>query len=281
MSVFSMKTYYPSNKRDNSSLLSSHHKTFSYLHNINTNKPLMISPPSTAYTNLRNKLISLDLTHSKKSYFTDFFQDFKTKSSKLSHLTTQQSSSKQTNPISQPKFLQTQASSNNSTSKSSIRLFSQPDNHSRTQEKEDYFAQKFIHETQFINNEFSTQRKFNRNSKTLDNENRFMKKKDKNFNNYKKMCLNHPEKKGKFRKIKGVYQESDLFCSECAMRLINKGIKIEDSERVFRAQIEGLLDDLKQLKPSINSQKEGLKMKKNDISKFYENQISKIQGFYL
>ena len=280
MSVFSMKTYYPSNKRNNSSLLSSHHKTFSYLHNTNTNKPLMTPPSSTAYTNLRNKLISLDLTYSKKSYFTDFFQDFKTKSSKISHLTTQQSSSKQSNTIPQPKFLQTQASSNSSTSKSSIRLYSQPDKHCKTNEKVDYFAQRAYNEGHFVNNEFSTQRKFNRNSKTLENENKLMKKIDQSFNDHKKTCLNHPDKKGKFRKMSGRFYESDLFCSECAMRLINKGIKIEDSERVFRSQIEGLLEDLSQLKPCVKSQKEGLKMKKNDISKFYENQISKIQGFY-
>ena len=144
MSVFSIPNYYPSRKQcETNSILASHHKTFSYLH-----KPLLSPPASSfAYTNLRNKLVSMDLSHStkkkhselnlsltKKNYFHDFLQSFPKNNFTPSYLTTQQSSSKQSNSIQNNKFTQTQLSLNSSTSKSSRKIYSQPENHWLTQD---------------------------------------------------------------------------------------------------------------------------------------------------
>lgn len=294
MSVFSTPNYLPPGKQwENPSLSASHHKTFSYLH-----KPLLSPPASSyAYINLRNKLVSVDLSHSskkkdpelnlsltKKNYFHDFLQSFPKNNINPSYLTTQNSSSKQSNSIQNNKLTQTQHSLNSSTSKSSIKICSQLETHCLTHEKNSPFAQKKIIEGF---GEISTQRKMAKPKKIIEIEKSSEKlKMEKNLHKHKKLnfkkvfCFNHPKKEGKFLKLTKDSYEKESFCPDCLNKLINQGFKIEDSERMMKTQIEGLIYDIKLIKPNLIAHKEKLELKKEDISRFYDNQLVKIQSFY-
>lgn len=235
MSVFSLKSYYPSKTRDFSS---SHKKSETFLH----------SSPSPAYSSLRAKLISLDLTSTKRSHFFDFVQNFKRKNqNNVSNLTVKQS-------------ILTRALKGNfsmsNTSKSSMNL-------AKTLEKTYFSLRKGYHSMAY----FEAAPTSRKDTNTID----FSAKKE------VLTCSEHPGKRADFT-IEDKNQE--VFCSKCAAKLVNKGEKVQNSSLLLDSKLEKLINDIETVLPNVKMQIESLELKREDISKFYETQMGKIKGFY-
>ena len=237
MSVFSLKSYYPSKTHDFSS---SHKKNDTFIH----------SSPSPAYSSLRAKLISLDLTTTKRSHFFDFVQDFKRKNqNNVSNLTIKPSILTRTLKGEKGNF------SMSNTTKSSMNL-------AKTLEKTYFSLRKGYHSMAYFEAS-STSRKENN---TMD------------LSGKKELtCSEHPEKIADFTKKD---KNTQFFCSKCAAKLVNKGEKVQNSSLLMDSKLEKLLNDIETVLPNMRIQIEGLEEKREDIAKFYEAQMGKIKGFY-
>lgn len=239
MSVFSLKSYYPSKTRDFSS---SHKKSETFLH----------SSPSPAYSNLRAKLISLDLTTTKRSHFFDFVQNFKRKNqNNVSNLTIKPSILTRALKGEKGNF------SMSNTSKSSMNL-------AKTLEKTYFSLRKGYHSMAYF--EAPTSRK---DTNTLD----LSAKKE-----LKLTCSDHPEKPADFTLEN--HRNPEFFCSKCAAKLLNKGEKVQNSALLLDSKLEKLTNDIETILPNMRTQLESLDLKREDIARFYETQMVKIKGFY-
>jgi len=227
MSVFSLKSYYPGKNRDFSA---SHKKSETFL--LNCSK--------SAYSNLRNKLISFD-----------FMQNFKKKNLNASNLTVKGGTN-----LFKCKNLNFSLSN---ASKSSINL-------AKTLEKTYFSLRKGHNSLAYF--EVSTDRK----RKVSDFNEKILKYE---YSRKKHVCCENSDKKGEF-----VNEKEEFLCSKCSGKQVNQGQKRQNSSLLFQSKIESLLNQINEVLPNIRIQEESLDFKKEDISRFYENQMLKIKAFY-
>lgn len=280
MSVYSLNGYYFSSKRIQTSQKNcTHQKASSYL-----DKPT-VSSNTSAFTNLRNKLNSLDLTHlthSRKNYFYEFFKDFKQKSLNNSHLAIQQT-------IVKPKSLGKNLIKTNFSSSSSSNSSSSPSGNKQIST----IKQKLEEEMKKIaaKSHFSTIKKNYKALKNNENEEFFHnEKKEENFIKKTQIKLNsrllHKNNgRSSIDTNNEIFKEKNSEIKLGASNGINintiyEQIKSKNFKNDIRTKIQELLENIDEIKPRIKFYLQGLQTKKNDIEKFYDKQLTKIQSFY-
>lgn len=278
MSVYSLNGYYFSSKRIQTSQKNhTHQKASSYL-----DKPTA-SVNTSAFTNLRNKLNSLDLTHlthSRKNYFNEFFKDFKQKSLNNSHLPLQQT-------IVKPKSMSKNIIKTNFSSSSSSNSSKSPS------ENTQFFTIKQKLEEEM--KKFASKSRFS----TIKKNHKALKNNEDYFNNDKReeIFVKNTQIKLNSRLLHKNYLQGSInanneVCKEkysenklqatngSKINYIYEQIKSKNLKTDMRTKIQELLENIDEIKPRIKFYIQGLKTKKNDIEKFYDKQITKIQNFY-
>ncbi|KRX11154.1 hypothetical protein PPERSA_10921 [Pseudocohnilembus persalinus] len=92
-------------------------------------------------------------------------------------------------------------------------------------------------------------------------------------------CVNHQNKKGKYRKLKD--DNSMIFCSKCAIQMVSQGVNIvEVGAENLKQELNIFHTKIKDFIPKYQNLQQKLERKQQDLNLFYKNEKNKINNIF-